>query len=235
MVSNSRILAISDLHVPYHHKDTFKFLAAVKQKYKPTRVVFLGDEVDHHALSFHDSDPDLCSAGDEIEEAIGHLRQLYKIFPEADILESNHGSMVFRKAIAHGVPRTYLKTYRDVLCAPDKWRWTPSLRINFPDGRSVFFHHGLSKDVMKVVLRKGMCVVQGHFHTEFKIGYAPGANHLLWGMAVGCSIDDTSYAFAYNKTNLETPILGHGIIIDGLPKLLPMTLDSKGRWNGKVP
>ena len=36
---NSRILFISDLHIPFHHKDSFDFLRHLKQKYKPTRVI----------------------------------------------------------------------------------------------------------------------------------------------------------------------------------------------------
>lgn len=233
---NKRILAISDLHVPYQHRDTFKFLAAIKQKYKPTRVVFLGDEVDHHGMSFHDSDPDLWSAGHEISEAIKQMKQLYTLFPSADLIDSNHGSMAYRKALHHGIPRRYIRTYREVLHAPKTWSWHPSLRLRLSTGGpDVFFHHGLSKDVMRVVMRKGMCVVQGHFHTEFRIGYVNGADHPLWGMQIGCSIDDTCLAFAYNKTNLEPPILGHGIILDGQPKLLPMGLNSTGGWNGRVP
>ena len=57
------ILVISDQHMPYEHPDMFEFLEAVKKKYKPTLVVNIGDEVDKHALSFHDSDADLPSAG----------------------------------------------------------------------------------------------------------------------------------------------------------------------------
>jgi len=41
---NSVILNIPDLHVPYIHQDAFAFLRAVKSKYKPTRVIQLGDE-----------------------------------------------------------------------------------------------------------------------------------------------------------------------------------------------
>lgn len=235
MSANSRILAISDLHVPYHHPDTFRFLAALKQKYRPTRIVFLGDEVDHHGMSFHDSDPDLWSAGHEIENAIEYMRELYAMFPRADLIDSNHGSMAYRKALHHGIPRRYIRTYREVLQAPATWNWHLDLQLTTPDKRRIFFHHGLSKDVMRVVARKGMCVVQGHYHTEFRIGYVASTPLTLWGMAVGCSIDDTCLAFAYNKTNLETPILGHGLILEGAPKLAPMVLNSQGRWNGKVP
>jgi transcriptional regulator with XRE-family HTH domain len=61
--NNQRILTISDLHIPYHHRDSLAFLAYLKAKYKPTRIICLGDELDKHALSYHDSDPDLASAG----------------------------------------------------------------------------------------------------------------------------------------------------------------------------
>ena len=61
------ILLIPDLHIPYHHPDSFAFLDAVKRKYKPTEVINLGDMEDNHAISFHESDADLFSAGDELK------------------------------------------------------------------------------------------------------------------------------------------------------------------------
>ena len=48
---NSRILLISDMHIPYHHPDLLAFLQHLKDKYKPTRVICLGDEVDKRAIS----------------------------------------------------------------------------------------------------------------------------------------------------------------------------------------
>ena len=60
---NKCILVISDTHCPYHHPDLISFLKTIKKKYKPDRVIHIGDEVDSHAISFHDSDPDLYSAG----------------------------------------------------------------------------------------------------------------------------------------------------------------------------
>ena len=65
-MKHKSILVISDLHIPYHHRDSFEFLKALKKKYKPDLVVNIGDEIDCHALSFHDSNPDLPSAGDEL-------------------------------------------------------------------------------------------------------------------------------------------------------------------------
>jgi hypothetical protein len=70
------ILVISDQHMPYHHPQMMDFLKAIKKKYKPTRIVNIGDELDHHAMSFHDSDPDLPSAGDEHKLALKTIKDI---------------------------------------------------------------------------------------------------------------------------------------------------------------
>jgi hypothetical protein len=233
--NNKVILCISDLHAPYMHQDTVKFLAAVKKKYNPTRVVCLGDERDGHAESYHESSPDLPSAGDELDMAVEQLKPIYKLFPVADVLESNHGSLAVRKAQTAGISRKHLQPYRDVLGAPKGWDWHMDLLLDIPNGSKVYFHHGLCADVMKLVSLRGVCCVQGHYHNTFKIGYIGNPQALLWGMQVGCSIDAKSMAFAYGRNTLQRPVVGHGIIIDGLPKLLPMVLNSNGRWNGIVP
>lgn len=232
---NQRILIISDLHVPYQHPDAFRFLAALKKKYNPTRVISVGDELDKHALSFHDSDPDLFSAGDELQKSIDEMKTLYRLFPKMDLVDSNHGSMVYRKGKHHGIPRKYLRDYGEVLEAPAGWQWHIDMLIPIPGGNQLYIHHGLSKNVAKVVAQRGVCVIQGHFHESFEIAYLGNPNHLLWGMTVGCLIDNNSMAFAYNRTNLGRPIIGTGIVIDGQPRLLPMVLNKQGRWQGVVP
>jgi len=40
------------------------------------------------------------------------LEPIYKLFPKATILESNHGSLVLRKALAHGLPAKVFKSLR---------------------------------------------------------------------------------------------------------------------------
>ena len=76
----SRILIISDLHEPYSHTDSFAFLEAIKKKYKPERVVCIGDELDYHALSFHDSDPDLPNASKELELGLYKIKMIESYF-----------------------------------------------------------------------------------------------------------------------------------------------------------
>lgn len=236
MAINDTILVISDLHTPYEHPDAMDFLQAVKGHYLPTRVVNIGDEVDHHAMSFHESDPDLDSAGVELEKAIKKLQPLYKMFPKMDLIHSNHGSMHYRKGLHCGIPRKCLRDYSDILDAPKGWKWHMDLTLEMGKKRpDIYFHHGLSKNIIKVVKERGLCVVQGHYHTEFNIQYVGTPAYLLWGLQIGCLINKEALAFAYDKTNLGRPVIGTGIIINGLPHLLPMILNSKGRWNGTVP
>ena len=95
------ILCISDQHAPYHHPDTLDFLAALKKEYKPDCVVNMGDELDWHSISFHDHHPGLHSPKDELEIAKVFFKELHKMFPKMHVLDSNHGSLVFRKATKH--------------------------------------------------------------------------------------------------------------------------------------
>lgn len=234
MANNSKILILSDMHIPYNHQDLIPFLKAVKKKYKPTRVISVGDEVDKHAMSFHDSDPDLMSAGDELEASIEILQDIYNLFPTVDLVDSNHGSMVYRKSKAHGIPRKYIKDYADVLDAPKGWKWHNDLTITLPNKQKMYVCHGMSKNGLKLASSMGMSVVQGHYHTEFNINYSSSPAQLYWSMMVGCLIDDDSMAFHYNKITPGRPIIGLGIVIDSQPKLIPMVLNKNGRWNKKV-
>lgn len=226
---------LSDLHTPYEHPDTVPFLSDVKAKYDPDLVISVGDEVDNHAMSFHDSDSDLPSAGEELRLAIKALEPLYRMFPRMDIVDSNHGSMVYRKGKHHGIPRKYLRDYGEVLEAPPGWKWHNNLLVELPRNQLMYVIHGVRKDGMKLAQALGCCVVQGHYHTEFNIKYSSSPTQLYWSMQVGCMIDDDSLAFHYNKVTDMRPIIGCGIILDGLPKLLPMVLDRDGKWIGIVP
>lgn len=233
-MKNDMILVISDLHLPYQHKDTIRYLKAIKDKYSPTRIILTGDEIDHHAMSFHDSDPDLFSPGHELEKAIEYLEELYDIFPTATIMDSNHGSMLYRRGKCHGIPRNMLRSYNEVLSAPLTWKWVESLTLKLPGGRQCYFSHGMSGSAYKVAQAMGCSAVQGHRHSEFFIKWFRTAKGANFAMSVGAMLDANSLAAAYGRYNLKKTIYGHGIIIKGSPKLLPMHLTASGRWDKHV-
>ena len=229
----NKILVISDMHIPYHHPDAFAFLIALKKKYAFDKIVCIGDEVDYHAISFHDSNPDLPSAGDELLLSKEYLKTLYKEFPNVEVIESNHGSLVYRKALASGLPAEFFKTYNDILGAPKGWRWQFDLKLNTPIG-PVYFCHGKAGAAGKLASQYGMSCVQGHFHEKAQVHYISTPQSLMWDLHTGCLADDSSLALGYNKVNPKRPIVSVAIIIDGIPQIVPMILKKGGRWIGKV-
>ena len=224
---------ISDLHAPYNHVDAIKFLEAIKDKYQPDRIINIGDEIDNHAMSFHPSDASLYSAGDELKKAREVIWQLETLFPKMTVIESNHGSLAYRKAKVAGIPKEILRPYKSILDVKH-WKWVPHLEIKLPNGQPCFFVHGLSANTRTLMTSKMMSAVQGHYHEKFEIVFAGNGERLNFGMTVGCLIDDNSLAFHYNKVFAKRPIIGCGLIIDSQPHLVPLVMNKNGRWNGRL-
>jgi hypothetical protein len=233
-VKNERILVISDMHLPYEHRQAFEFLSAVQKQYKPDRVINIGDEIDGHSLSMHQHSPDLPSPIDELKAAKNGIYTLAQLFPKMDLLESNHGSLVFRRAVLAGLPRGVIKGYNQILGAPRTWKWHYQLILKMSNGKDVLFTHGRTSNHVNLSKTVSMSAVCGHYHEKFSINYWSSTRGLFWQMNVGCLIDNKSKAFDYNKQNLHVPIIGCGIILDGQPKLLPMILNKKGEWIKKL-
>ena len=221
------------MHLPYQHKDSITFLKEIKKEFKPDTTISIGDLLDQHALSFHDSSPELYSAGMELDKAKEYVRELENVFPKLIEVDSNHSSMIYRRALKHGLPKAYLKDYGDFL-ETKKWKWVDDLTLTMSNGQRCFFTHGRSADVLKVSQTMGMNCVQGHYHTKFVISYWANPDNIFWAMNVGCLINQKSMAFSYAKNFRTRFIIGCGIILNGIPRLLPMVLNNKGRWIGKI-
>ena len=230
---NKRILVISDLHIPYHRPDSFEFLKEIKKQFKPDTIINIGDEIDCHALSFHDHNPDLPSAGHELIRSKDFIKELESIFPKMTLLDSNHSSLVYSRAIKSGIHRGYLKEYNEFLNVKN-WKWVENLTLTLPNKQRCFFTHGVSADVVKVSQINSMNCVQGHFHSKFSLSFWANSDCLFFAMQVGCLIQQTSMAFTYSKNFKNKFIMGCGIIIDSTPRLMPMVLNKEGKWIGKL-
>ena len=230
---NKRILVISDMHLPYQHKDAIKFLAEIKKEFKPDRVINIGDLLDFHAISMHTHDPDLASAGHELTMARKYVKELESIYPQVTEVDSNHSSLVYRRAIKYGMSREFLREYGEFL-GTKKWKWVDDLTLTMSNGQRCFFTHGRSADVLKVLQTMGMSAVQGHYHTKFVVSYWANPDNLFFAMNVGCLINQKSLSMNYAKNFRTRFILGCGIILDGIPRLLPMVLNDKGDWIKKI-
>lgn len=229
-----RILVVGDLHEPYTHQDAYAFLRHMRDTYKPDVVVQIGDETDGHAISFHDSDVNLDSAGVELEKAKLGLEKLHDLFPNLLVCDSNHGSLIYRRAKAHGLPVQFIKKYRDILFpehGSPGWSWSDAWDINTPTG-VVRFQHQVAGDLLLNAAHERKSMVIGHFHGKFDINYAASSTALYFGAHCGCLIDNKSMAFAYGKLSRSKPILGVMTITEGCPSLNPMLMNDSGRWVG---
>ena len=221
------------MHLPYQHKDAIKFLAEIKKEFKPDRVINIGDLLDFHAISMHTHDPDLASAGHELTMARKYVKELESIYPQVTEVDSNHSSLVYRRAIKYGMSREFLKEYGDFL-GTKKWNWVDDLTLTMSNGQRCFFTHGRSADVLKVSQTMGMSAVQGHYHTKFLVSYWANPDNLFFAMNVGCLINQKSLSMNYAKNFRTRFILGCAIILDGVPRLLPMQLNDKGDWIKRI-
>ena len=155
------------------------------------------------------------------------------MFPNVVVIESNHGSMVLRKALTAGIPTKAIRSYNDVLDAPKGWKWVFDVILNTPLG-PVYFCHGKAAAPGKLASQYGMSTVQGHFHEKSQINYISTPEKLMFDAHTGCLANDKSLALGYNKVNPKRPIVSLLVIINGIPQIVPMVLNRSGRWIGKL-
>lgn len=227
------VLAIGDIHYPFAHPDHLEFLKAVTKMWQPTEFVCMGDEIDAHALSNFDHDPDGYSAGHELTAAIAELKKLYAIFPEMKVCTSNHTARPFRRGMKFGLPKALFKGYAEFLEAPKGWEWADKWEV---DG--VLYEHGEGQTgkngALNAAVGNMQSTVIGHIHSYAGIAYYANPKHMIFGFNVGCLIDKDAYAFGYGAKIKTKPIIGVGVVASGIPAFIPMQLDKWGRWTGKL-
>lgn len=227
------IIAIGDLHEPFTHPDALDFVEAAIAHYRPTKVVLLGDEIDAHALSDWMHDPNGMSPEAEHAKAVEHLHHWYNIIPEAYVCESNHTSRLYKKGFKNGIPERFFRDYAEILEAPPGWHWASQWEF---DG--VRYEHGEAfagqTGAFKSALHNQQSTIIGHIHSHAGIQYLQSPSNLIYGFNVGCLIDETAYAFHYAKFMKSRPVIGIGVVDRGCPHFIPMRMDKKGRWTGKL-
>ena len=228
------VLAISDIQAPFFHPDMYEFLKMVTDSYKPDQVIQMGDLVDKHALSRYPRDPDGLSAGQELDKAVESLQPLMRMYPNMKVVIGNHDRRGFDRAFEAGIPKRLLvKGYKEMLDAPVGWDFREHFIIE-----GVRYEHGdrLNGGAKSVTQRapidRGRSTVFGHFHSSAGVHYTSNPDKLLFGLNTGCLIDPHAYVFNYARFR---PILGCGIILDGVTAdFVPMLLNKKGRWVGRI-
>jgi predicted phosphodiesterase len=117
-MSKKNVLVIGDTHEPFCHPQYKSFCYEVANKFQCSEVVHIGDEVDNHAISYHESKPDGHSAGREADLAQAAMYKWYKTFPNVKVCIGNHSALHKRKAQTSGLPDRFIKSYEQAWDAP---------------------------------------------------------------------------------------------------------------------
>lgn len=216
------VLTISDLHHPFANKQALAFLRKLKAKYKPDKVVCLGDEIDAHAMSQFSKEPDAPGADDELGRAIKNLRPLYDLFPNVLVCNSNHPARIWKRAAEKGIPSRCLQPMRVIIDAPKEWVWADQHAVG-----GVLFNHGDGFSGRNAALDAAItwrqsCVI-AHVHAWAGVQWSAGPRNRIFGMNAGCLVDPDAPAFRYAKHNRHRSMLGTGVVLDGIPHFIPLS------------
>jgi predicted phosphodiesterase len=215
---------IGDTHIPYELAEYREWCVGIFDWYGVDTVVHIGDLIDHHALSFHDAEPTLVGAHGEMLDARQRLKPWYKSFPDLTLVLGNHDNIPARQLSKLGmVPESWLRPLSEVYAFPPGWKTVDEIEIE-----GVTYHHGYTANGVngfRTDSAKRMCrTVSGHCHSNAGISGSANSHRLVWGMAVGCGVDNSSMAFAYGKHFPLKPIIACGVVADGHPyvEYMPM-------------
>ncbi len=205
-----RTLVIPDIHEPVTHPGAMDFIDSVAQDFGPDRIVFIGDVVDHHGISFWTKHPNAPGQKDEYELAKAGVQRWHDRHPMADVCIGNHDERPIRVAEKAGVGGAYLKEYAIVWETPG-WTWAEEFLYE-----DILFVHGTGRSGLNpaanLAKEISMSAVMGHVHSTLGIKWFANPTKRWFGMDVGCLIDDRLYAFAYGKRQKKRSVLGCGVI-----------------------
>jgi len=202
-----RILVIGDIHAPFELDGYLEFCQETYAKYLCNQVIYIGDIIDNHYTSYHETSSDAMGGLDELEHAIRAVKRWSDAFPVADVLIGNHDRLVMRKAQTSDIPSAWIKSYNEVLGT--NWNWTERIVYD-----NVQFIHGEGGTARTKAKNDMMSTVQGHIHTQCYTEWMVGRNFKVFGMQVGCGVDGDSYATAYAK-NFKKQAIGCGVVLGG--------------------
>ncbi|MBZ9759515.1 hypothetical protein LB553_01260 [Mesorhizobium sp. CA8] len=235
-IPEATTLIVPDLQAPAHHPDALAFLCAIRDKFKPTNIVCIGDEVDLNWLSDFAKIPEADQPHSEWGAAQSFMRAFYAAFPEGVSCISNHVEGRIAKARTRGrLPAAFLRPVEDLLDAPIGWSWHTSIRMG-----DILIRHGHrdTAGLKRVIVEeipaehgRHLSLLIGHFHSrigvatpDIKIG-----EKFYWGAFTGCLVDPRHPFFSYSKgtEKLGTVVLMHGRVVP-----IAMSLNEHGRWTG---
>jgi len=203
----SNVLVIGDLHEPFCLDSYLDWCIEQYDTFNCTEVVFIGDVIDNHYSSYHETSADGMGGLEELELAIKRIARWRDAFPVATVLIGNHDRLIMRKAQTSAIPSKWIKSYKEVLETPD-WNFVERYVLD-----NVQYLHGEGGTASTKCRADMMNTVQGHLHTQCYVQNFVGQKFRIFGVQVGCGIDHESYAMAYAKYG-KKPAVGCAVVLN---------------------
>lgn len=208
-------LIVPDTHAPYQHANTIPFLKEVQKKYGcRDTVIHIGDILDFHGISRYTKELDAPTAKDEYTKAMKFTKEFCKAFPKGVLILGNHDCRPKSGLKELGIPLEMLKGYPELLGLGSGWKVEPLCYVikEF----DVLCEHGNNSTgptgALSSAIYKRTSYVQGHAHSAAGILYSANHKDLIYGLNVGCLIDNSSIAMAYGEYLKKKGILGCGVV-----------------------
>jgi predicted phosphodiesterase len=240
-----RIVIVSDLQIPYHDPKAVHNLIDFIKRYKPDRVISIGDEIDLPQVSKWEKGrmgEYAGTIGKDRDATVKILEQLRV----TDVIRSNHTDRLFNYIAnyapgLYGIPELQFENFLRL----------PELGINYwrkpmpiaPNWVAVHGDHGRISQVagqtaLKQALQHGKSLVCGHTHrlglssaTEASGGIV---GRILTGLEVGNLMDFKKAHYTHGSANWQQ---GFGLLyVDGknvTPVAVPVAKDGSFIVEGK--
>tara|TARA_R110000787_G_scaffold70091_1_gene155820 strand:- start:15026 stop:15751 length:726 start_codon:yes stop_codon:yes gene_type:complete len=203
----SNILVVGDLHEPFCLDSYLEWIKEQYLLWNCTEVVFIGDVIDNHFSSYHETSADGMGGADELEYAIKRIARWFEAFPVATVIIGNHDRLIMRKAQTSAIPSKWIKSYKEVLEVPT-WNFVERYVKN-----NVQYIHGEGGTASTKCRADMMNTVQGHLHTQSYVQNFVGQKFRVFSVQTGCGINHESYSMAYAKYG-KKPAIGCSVVLN---------------------
>lgn len=230
-------LVLSDLHMPYHDRDSIQLAVKEGLKFKPVGILLNGDILDCHELSKFDKDPSKARYTEEIALAKQFFLWLRWKFPKAEIVfkEGNHEERLTKYIIRRAPALFDLVKWADLLSLKiHDIKWVGENRVIKMNKLSVIHGHEYKPQIQVPVnparglfLRAKSSAMCGHWHqtSEHNETTITGKPQACW--STGCLCDLHPEYSPLNKWN-------HGFALINLIGKDEFEILNKRIVNGRV-
>jgi predicted phosphodiesterase len=221
-----KVLAIPDLHFPWHHQDCLTFIYELIKEENPDVIIQMGDLYDQFSFSRFARTHDLCTPKEELLEGLAGATNMWnhirKIAPRAKKIQirGNHDVRIARR-VQEVIPEieSLIEPTIDAMFKFKGVQTVMNTREEFEiDG--VIYTHGHYMKIGDHAKFYNKPVVHGHRHRA-EVWFHDMNDFMLWELDVGFCSDATAVPLRYTATRTTHWTLGCGLIDGRGPRFIP--------------